>query len=92
MNLNVGTFVGLADYETTTNERKFGYDVACERRSSVHPLHVSRCQMSGYFGGKVYGHLPFVKQRPTKESMKTKTERKAGDVFVSVLSKVLSLD
>ena len=36
--------------------RKFGYDVADERRPSVHPLHVSRCQMSGYFGGKAYAH------------------------------------
>ena len=46
--------------------RKFGYDVAYERRPSVHPLHVSRCQMSGYFGGKAYGRPRLVKYRDNK--------------------------
>ena len=46
--------------------RKFGYDVAYERRPSVHPLHVSGCQMSGYFGLKAYGYPRFVKQRQLK--------------------------
>ena len=31
-------------------------------RSSVHPRHVSRCQMLGYFGGKAYGRQCLVKQ------------------------------
>ena len=44
------------DPVSRATSRKFGYDVAYERRPSVHPLHVSRCQMSGYFRGKVYGH------------------------------------
>ena len=44
------------DPVSRATSRNFGYDVAYERRPSVHPLHVSRCQMSGYFGGKVYGH------------------------------------
>ena len=45
--------------------RKFGYDVpyACP---SVHTLHVSQCQMSGYFGGTAYVHMRLVKQRKQK--------------------------
>ena len=70
--------------------RKFGYDVTYERRPSVHPLHVSRCQMSGYFGVKVYGHPRLVKQRQLKSQSRRK--RKAENVFVSELSKVFSLD
>ena len=35
-------------------------------RPSVHPPHVSRRQMSGYFGGKTYGHRRLVKQRQLK--------------------------
>ena len=31
-------------------------------RPSVHPRHVSRCQMLGYFGGKAYGRQCLVKQ------------------------------
>ena len=50
---------------STIHPGKFGYDVAYER-PSVHPLHVSRCQMSGYFGGKAYGHPRLVKQRQLK--------------------------
>ena len=46
--------------------RKFGYDVAYEYRPSVHPLLVSRCQMSGYFGEKVYGLPRLVKQTQLK--------------------------
>ena len=46
--------------------RKFGYDVAYERLPSVHPLYVSRFQMSGYFGGKAYGSPRLVKQRQLK--------------------------
>ena len=35
-------------------------------RPSAHTLHVSRCQMSVYFGGKAYGHPCLVKQRQLK--------------------------
>ena len=35
-------------------------------RPSVHPLHVSRRQMSGYFGGKTYGQRCLAKQRQLK--------------------------
>ena len=43
--------------------RKFGYDVAYESWPSVHPPHVSRCQMSGYFGGKAHDRPRLVKQQ-----------------------------
>ena len=42
--------------------RKFGFDVA-HAIPSVHTHHVSRCQMSSYFGGKAYGHPRLVKER-----------------------------
>ena len=35
-------------------------------RPFLQTLHVSRCQMSGYFGGKAYGHPRLVKQRQLK--------------------------
>ena len=41
--------------------RKLGYDVAYERRPSVHLLHVSQCEMLGYFGWKGYGRPRLVK-------------------------------
>ena len=46
--------------------RKFGYDVAYERRTSVHLVNVSWCQMSGYFGKKAYDHRRLVKQTQLK--------------------------
>ena len=70
--------------------RKFGYDVACERRPSDNPLRVSRCQMPGHFGGKAYGHLRLVKQRQLKSQQDENGKRKM--FFVSALSKVLSVD
>ena len=63
----------------TIHPRKFSCDVAQERRPSVHPLHVSRCQMSGYFGGKAYGH-----PRPAKLNEKksySEEEKNKGDIF-----------
>ena len=33
---------------------------------------MSRCQLSGYFGGKAYGHPRLVKQTQLKESIKTR--------------------
>ena len=69
---------------------KFGYDVACERRPSVHPLHVTRCQLSGYFGRKSVWPPSSCEAETTKESIKTKTE--SGNCFCILLSKALSLD
>ena len=50
--------------------RKFGYDVAYERRPSVHPLHVSQYQMSGYFvvahGGSTVFYQSSVKKNHLK--------------------------
>ena len=68
--------------------KKLGYGVAYGRTTVRAPPHVSLCQMSGYFGGKAYGHPRLVKQRQPKSQYRRK--RKAENV--SVLSKVLSLD
>ena len=56
-----GLYIFLVTYESKNNLVMTSY-----ARPSVHTLHVSGCQMSGYFGGKAYGHLLLVKQRQLK--------------------------
>ena len=70
--------------------RKFGFIVACAC-PSVLTLHVSRCQMSGYLGGKANGHPAPFEAETTKESIKTERER-GKCLCICIQAKVLSLD
>ena len=56
---------------------------------SVHTLHVSGYQISGYFGGKTYDHPRLVKQRQLKSPYQVPKPRKQWETAFQVAAPFL---